>query len=89
MVQHIAAGDSVRLKPYGVATLSRREIQVLQQIAKGLAMSDIAALLSLSGKTIAHHRRQLLAKLEVHNDVQLAGVARDLGLTDIDTPVGA
>ena len=52
-------------------------------------MSDIAALLSLSSKTIAHHRRQLLAKLEVHNDVQLAGVARDLGLTDIDTPVGA
>ena len=85
VAQHIAAGDSLRLKPYGIAALSRREIQVLQQIAKGLSMSDIAALLSLSGKTIAHHRRQLLSKLGVQNDVQLAGVARDQGLIDIDS----
>jgi two-component system, NarL family, invasion response regulator UvrY len=89
VAQQIAASDSLRVKPRGIDALSRREIQVLQQIAKGLSMSDIAGQLSLSGKTVAHHRRQLLSKLDVKNDVQLAGIARDQGLIDIDAlPVG-
>ena len=58
---------------------------MLQQIAKGQSLDEIAAQLSLSNKTIAHHRRQLLQKLGVKNDVQLAVLARDQGLVDIDS----
>ncbi len=85
VAQQIATGDSMHVKRYGVDALSRRELQVLQQIAKGLSPDEIAAQLSLSNKTIAHHRRQLLQKLGVKNDVQLASLARDQGLIDIDS----
>ena len=85
VAQQIAASDSLRVQRHGFAALSRREIQVLQQITSGLGHDDIARKLCLSAKTVAHHRRQLLAKLGARNDVQLAGIARAQGLADIDT----
>ena len=85
VAQNIATSDSMRIKRNGVDALSRREVQVLQHIALGLDPGDIAARLSLSPKTVAHHRRLLLRKLEASNDVQLAAIARDQGLADSDT----
>lgn len=85
VAQNIAASDSLRVKRNGVEALSRREVQVLQQIANGLTPEAIAERLSLSVKTVAHHRRHLLSKLEAQNDVQLATIARDQGLADADT----
>lgn len=84
VAQHIAAGGSLRAQQSGIEQLSPREIQVLQRIAGGATGDDIAAELSLSTKTIAHHRRQLLAKLAAENDVQLANIAREQGLSDMD-----
>lgn len=84
VAQHIASSDAMFGTRSGFASLSRREAQVLQQIANGLSPADIAACLSLSVKTIAHHRRHLLSKLRVNNDVQLASIARDQGLADAD-----
>jgi two-component system invasion response regulator UvrY len=85
VAQNIATSNSARIRRDGVDALSRREVQVLQQIANGLTPQDIAAHLSLSIKTVAHHRRHLLTKLEARNDVQLATIARDQGLADADT----
>jgi two-component system invasion response regulator UvrY len=85
VAQNIAVSGSLRVRRNGIDALSRREVQVLQQIASGLTHEAIAARLSLSIKTVAHHRRLLLRKLEVDNDVQLAAVARDQGLADSDT----
>ncbi|MGE0859336.1 MAG: response regulator [Gammaproteobacteria bacterium] len=84
VAQHIAASDSLRLQRHGVEALSRREIQVLQKIAVGFSHDEIAQRLHLSAKTVAHHRRQLLEKLGARNDVQLAVIARDQGLADLD-----
>ncbi|MCB1748097.1 MAG: response regulator transcription factor [Gammaproteobacteria bacterium] len=84
VAQNIAVSGSLRVRRNGVDALSRREVQVLQQIANGLTHEAIAARLSLSIKTVAHHRRLLLRKLEVANDVQLAAIARDQGLADSD-----
>ena len=85
VAQQIAASDSLRVQRNGFNALSRREIQVLQQIASGWSHDEIALRLCLSGKTVAHHRRQLLDKLGARNDVQLAAIARDQGLADIDS----
>lgn len=82
VARNIAVSDSLRRTRHGVDSLSRREVQVLQQIALGLTHDAIAAQLALSSKTIAHHRRELLRKLAAENDVQLAAVARDQGLAD-------
>ena len=85
VAQHIATSDSLRIQRHGIEALSRREMQVLQKIAKGLSHDEIATRLCLSAKTIAQYRRQLLDKLGARNDVQLAGIARDQGLADLES----
>jgi len=53
--------------------LSGREREVLQLIAEGKSTKEIAALLSLSVKTIETHRTRLMAKLGIH---ETAGLVR-------------
>jgi DNA-binding NarL/FixJ family response regulator len=46
--------------------LTEREREVLQLVAEGHNNRDIAALLSLSVKTVENHRAHLMAKLDIH-----------------------
>ena len=65
--------------------LSPREFQVLQMIALGKSLNDIAAELSLSPKTIGTHHTNLLKKLDLRNDIQLTHYALDHGLIERTT----
>lgn len=56
-------------------TLSNREFQVLQLLAKGRSVNEIALQLSLSGNTISTYRARIFQKLELNNNVELAGYA--------------
>ncbi|MDB5226730.1 MAG: response regulator transcription factor [Bacteroidota bacterium] len=60
--------------------LSDREMQVLQLIASGKTVSDIAELISLSINTISTYRARLLEKLSLHNNAELTRYAFDNGL---------
>jgi two-component system, NarL family, invasion response regulator UvrY len=60
--------------------LSDREMQVLQQIASGKTVSDIADELSLSVNTISTYRTRLLEKLALNNNAELTRYALDNGL---------
>lgn len=71
-------------RPGSRRSLTRRELQVLQHIARGRSSQDIAGTLFLSVKTVAHHRRRLLAKFGVVNDVQLVNEARSEGLVEAE-----
>lgn len=51
--------------------LSEREFQVLCLIAKGITVSEIAAQLFLSVKTISTYRSRILAKMDLDNSAQL------------------
>jgi DNA-binding NarL/FixJ family response regulator len=53
------------------AALSDREDQVLRQIAEGRTVSEIAAGLSLSIKTVSTYRSIVLRKLGLENNAQL------------------
>lgn len=67
------------------AKIGARELAVWRLLALGLERAEIGARLGLSTKTVIHHRRELLRKLELQNDVQLARRARESGiLTDDD-----
>ncbi|EER7946292.1 transcriptional regulator UhpA [Escherichia coli] len=52
--------------------LTRRERQVAEKLAQGMAVKEIAAELGLSPKTVHVHRANLMEKLGVSNDVELA-----------------
>ncbi|MEW6197906.1 MAG: response regulator transcription factor [Planctomycetota bacterium] len=64
------------------AGLTRRELQVLQYIARGLSKREIAEVLRLSERTVNCHTASMMAKLDIHDRVQLARYAIREGLAE-------
>jgi DNA-binding NarL/FixJ family response regulator len=62
--------------------LSDREYQVFCMIASGKTVKEIAAVLSLSVKTISTHRTRILKKMDMKNNAQLTHYAIKHGLVD-------
>lgn len=60
--------------------LSDRELQVFLRLARGESVSDIAAVLKLSVKTVSTYRTRLLEKLGVASNAELATYALRHGL---------
>lgn len=60
--------------------LSDRELEVFLQLAKGASVSDIAAALNLSVKTVSTYRSRLLEKLSLSSNAELAAYAIRNGL---------
>ena len=83
VAQEIAIGSARDGGDDLLGDLSSREVQVLQKISDGLNLDEIATVLCLSPKTVAHHRRSLYRKLRVANDVQLVNMVRAQGFSDL------
>ena len=60
-------------------TLTARERDLVELIARGLDNAQIAARLTLSEKTVRNHITSIFAKLEVENRSQAIVLARDAG----------
>lgn len=63
-------------------TLSDREFQVFRALVAGDAVSDIAAALNLSVKTVSTHKANLMQKLGLANQTELVRYALKHGLAD-------
>jgi len=63
-------------------TLSDREFQVMRLIASGKTLSEIAALLSLSDKTISTYRARLMEKMRMRTNAELTYYAIQNKLVD-------
>jgi two-component system response regulator NreC len=61
-------------------TLSPRELQVLRLLARGHTNREVAALLTLSVKTVETHRSRLGDKLGARTRAELVRIAAQLGL---------
>jgi NarL family two-component system response regulator LiaR len=62
------------------AELTKRELDVLRAIARGLSNQEIADALSISTFTVRSHVRSILSKLNFSNRTQAAAYAIELGL---------
>jgi DNA-binding NarL/FixJ family response regulator len=60
--------------------LTKRELQVLGLLSKGLSQKEIAAELVISSKTVAAHVQHILGKLGVHSRTQAVAQAYRRGL---------
>lgn len=78
---HFASGGGSDRSPTSIS-LTPRECEVLQMLADGVRVSDIAERLQLSVKTASAHKMRLQRKIGATNTAQLALIARALGLVD-------
>ena len=62
--------------------LSDREFEVLRRLAAGESVSDVAAALNLSVKTVSSHKANLMGKLGLQNPTDLVRYALKHGLID-------
>lgn len=65
-------------------TLTARETQVLQLVAKGFSSAEIAGLLGISLQTVISHVKAIYRKLEVHSRAEAVFEAIQIGLIRFD-----
>ncbi len=90
-VRRIAGGERVLdprlggwpLPDSNAATLSTRELEVLQLIVHGKSNKEIAGVLGLSVNTISVHRANIMQALGIHNTAELVVHAIRAGLVSI------
>jgi DNA-binding NarL/FixJ family response regulator len=63
-------------------SLTAREREVLQLIARGLKNREIADDLGIAIKTVETHRTKIMQKLDLHNSAELAAYAIRRGLIE-------
>jgi two-component system, NarL family, response regulator NreC len=58
-----------------LATLTKREREILKMLAEGESVKEIATAFDLSVKTVEAHKFNLMRKLDIHNKAQLVQYA--------------
>jgi len=83
MTRALFNDPSVPPKGSEIDTLTLREIEVLQLLAKGYTNRQIAEHLSLSPRTVEGHRSNVSGKLGLHSRVELVEYAEKHGLLKV------
>ena len=73
-----------KAKEISISRLTLREREVLQLLAEGCSSKEIADHLSLSVRTVEHHRRQIMKSLGIKSVASLTKYAIRLGLTSLE-----
>lgn len=69
-----------RTPPIQRDTLTVRQREVLQLVAEGRTVKEIAAVLNISPKTVEFHKSQLMEQLDLHTTAELTKYALTHGL---------
>lgn len=81
----VIKGDEIKLEnpPRSrLSMLSPRERELLRVLARGVSLKDAAAILGISYKTADKQKASLMAKLDIHDRVELARYAIREGLVE-------
>ena len=78
------AAETGRRESSRLARLTARELEVLEQLARGKTNEEVAAALFISPKTASVHVSRILAKLGVSSRAKAAAIAYEEGLLAAD-----
>lgn len=70
----------------GLASLTEREREIMVRVAAGQASKEIARELDISHRTVEIHRARVMQKMKVRSVLELADIARSLGLAPPSPP---
>ena len=73
-----------KMRPSAFSLLTAREREVIQLLAEGMTMKEIAYQLDLGVKTVETHRQQIMEKLDTHSIAELTKYAIREGLTSLE-----
>ena len=62
-------------RPAGESALTERQLEVLQLLAEGKSMKEVAAVLNLTTRTVAFHKYRLMHHLHLKNDAEVVQYA--------------
>ncbi|MDP2816906.1 MAG: response regulator transcription factor [Polaromonas sp.] len=82
VAEQLALGAMPGSKTLPHEHLSNREFEVFRLLVAGVSVTDIAARLKLSVKTVSSHKANLTQKMGLHNQSELIRYALKHGLTD-------
>ncbi|MGH8914688.1 MAG: response regulator [Acidimicrobiia bacterium] len=82
LVDHLVAAriDKPRVRPSELQTLTGREVEVLELVARGCSNREISARLHISELTVKTHVSRVLTKLNLESRVQAAVLAYETGM---------
>lgn len=84
LVERFARDDDARARTNAprrdLAALTPRELEVLEQLGRGLSNAELAACFQLSEATVKTHVARILAKLQLRDRAQAVVVAYESGL---------
>lgn len=72
LIKYITDDKSQDRHQNNMASLTKREIQVIKQIALGLNNKNLALTLNISEKTVKNHVSSILRKLDLQDRTQIA-----------------
>jgi two-component system, NarL family, response regulator len=79
--RHIAARLAERMMR---TSLTARELEVLQMLARGLTNKEIGSALDISGNTVRNHVNSIIEKLEVSDRTEAATTAIHRGIIEVN-----
>lgn len=88
MLSHFSEANPVgrQERHPGLDLLTERETEVLGAVGAGLSNAQIGGRLFMSEATVKAHVSKIFAKLDCTNRVQIAIIAHEAGLSDLDHP---
>jgi two-component system response regulator NreC len=80
LVEDYQVGATLRDRCDPYEELTEREREVLKLVAEGYTTQEIADMLVVSPKTVEGHKTSLMAKLDIHNRIDLVKYALRKGI---------
>jgi DNA-binding NarL/FixJ family response regulator len=83
LVAFVDEPDAPRPSRTRLMTLTVRELEVLRYLAEGNTVRQVAAILHRSPRTIDNHKARIMAKLDIHDKVELTRFAVREGIASV------